>query len=225
LRMLTAVESGGKRYLLRKKPSHTVFSNESCDEVREIMRLAARSGTGERLVQPLMEVGVPLVIGCKTGTTQKEPGTACSHLERACAEEKAAERAKKERKQPFDKTTAGRNCHEFGRTATRPHGRDCYTASMMAFGSVGDPYAVGPRAGEVREVMVFIVVDEPRGEHYYGSQIAGPAVMKVLQEALGLTLDGEPFMDDALPESHSVGEYDLELSEDPVLDALEGEDF
>jgi len=99
---------------------------------------------------------------------------------------------------------------------------------MVAFGSIGDPSAVGPRAGEVREIMTFIVVDEPRGERYYGSQIAGPAVMKVLQEALGLTLDGEPFMDDALPEPHTVGDYDLNLSEDPVLDVLErvqGEGF
>ena len=92
----------------------------------------------------------------------------------------------------------------------------------MAFASIGDPSQPGPRAGETREVMAFIVVDEPRGEHYYGSQIAGPAVMKVLQEALGLTLDGEPFMNDALPGPDSAQGYELELSEDPVLDVLEG---
>ncbi|MDE0892564.1 MAG: penicillin-binding transpeptidase domain-containing protein, partial [Planctomycetota bacterium] len=221
LRVLTSVESGGKRYALQEKPSHTVFSGESCDEVRDIMRMAAQVGTGRRLVEPLMEDGVPLVIGCKTGTTQKEHGTTCSHLERACAEEKAIERGKRDRSESFDSSAVNRDCHEHGRSATPPHEKDCYTASMVAFGSVGDPSAVGPRAGETREVMVFIVVDEPRGERYYGSQVAGPAVIKVLQEALGLTMDGQRFLDGGIPEERGGSAADLELSDYPVLDALE----
>ena len=185
------------------------------------MRLAALSGTGRRLVQPLIEGGVPIVIGCKTGTTQKEHGTACSHLERACAEEKANERGKRARGEVFNEQAAGRDCHEFGRSATPPHTQDCYTASMVAFGSIGDPHAAGPRAGETREVMAFIVVDEPRGERYYGSQIAGPAVMKVLQEALGLTLNGKPILDSEIPLQRGEGAEGLELFESPVMDALE----
>jgi hypothetical protein len=221
LRILSAVESGGKRYTIPEEPSHTVFSTESCDEVRDIMRLAARSGTGMRLIEPLIENGVPIVIGCKTGTTQKEHGTACSHLERACAEEKAQERGKRERGELFDKQAVSRDCYEHGRRATPPHEQDCYTASMVAFGSIGDPHAAGPRAGETREIMTFIVVDEPRGERYYGSQVVGPAVVKVLQEALGLTLDGKPILDSEIPLQRGRGAEELELSESPVMDALE----
>ena len=92
---------------------------------------------------------------------------------------------------------------------------------MVAFGSIGDPNAPGPRAGETRELMTFIVVDEPRGERYYGSQIAGPAVIKVLQEALGLTMNGEPVMDGEIPLQRGVGAEELELFESPVMDALE----
>ena len=69
--------------------------------------------------------------------------------------------------------------------------------------------------------MTFIVVDEPRGERYYGSQVAGPAVMKVLQEALGLTLDGEPLLDAGIPLQRGVGAEELELFESPVMNALE----
>jgi cell division protein FtsI/penicillin-binding protein 2 len=221
LRVLTSVESGGKRYNLQEKPSHTVFSGESCDEVRDIMRMAAQIGTGRRLVQPLMEDGIPLVIGCKTGTTEKVERATCSHLERACAEEKAIERSKRDRSESFDSSAANRDCHEYGQSGTPPHENGCYTSSMVAFGSVGDPSAVGPRAGETREVMVFIVVDEPRGERYYGSQVAGPAVIKVLQEALGLTMDGQRFLDGSIPEERGEGAADLELSDYPVLDALE----
>lgn len=221
LRVISAVESGGKRYVLPEEPSHRVFSTESCDEVRDIMRLAASSGTGMRLVQPLIEGGVPIVIGCKTGTTQKEHGTACSHLERACAEDKANERGKRERGELFNKQAVSRDCHEHGRSATPPHEQDCYTASMFAFGSIGDPYAAGPRAGETREIMTFIVVDEPRGERYYGSQIAGPAVIKVLQEALGLTMGGKAVLDGEIPLQRGRGAEELELSESPVMDALE----
>ena len=221
LRVISAVESGGKRYLIPEEPSHSVFSAESCNEVRDIMRLAALDGTGRRLVQPLIEGGVPIIIGCKTGTTQKEKGTACSHLERSCAQEKAQELAKRDRGELFDKQSVGRDCHEHGRRATPPHEKDCYTASMVAFGSIGDPNTPGPRAGETRELMTFIVVDEPRGERYYGSQIAGPAVIKVLQEALGLTMNGEPVLDGEIPLQRGIGAEELELFESPVMDAIE----
>jgi hypothetical protein len=92
---------------------------------------------------------------------------------------------------------------------------------MFAFGSIGDPHSAGPRAGETREVMTFIVVDEPRGERYYGSQIAGPAVIKVLQEALGLTVNGKPVLDGEIPLERGRTAEELELSESPVMDALE----
>ncbi len=188
---------------------HEVFSSETSHEVREMMRLAARVGTGKRFYQLLKAAGVPLIFGCKTGTTQKEPGTSCAHLELSCSEENIQ---RKRDGLPLH------NCTKHGRTGTRPHSRDCYTASMMAFGSVGDPNAPGPRAGEEREVMVFVVVDEPRGESYYGSQIAGPTVMAVLKEALGLTRNGQPFSE-VIPLAVSVPhEVARGLSEDPVLE-------
>jgi len=69
--------------------------------------------------------------------------------------------------------------------------------------------------------MVFIVVDEPRGKHYYGSQIAGPTTMAVLQEALGLTRNGQTYSK-AIPAAVPVPlEVSRGLSEDPVLEIPE----
>jgi len=175
-----------------------------------MMRLAAQIGTGERLYEELLAEEVPLVWGGKTGTTHKPPKTACAHIELACAEENVERR---KNGQPL------LNCTKEGSVGTPPHSRDCYTASMMAFGSVGDPRGSLPLAGEEHEVMVFIVIEEPRGSKYYGSQIAGPATMAVLREALKLTRDGQP-----LVASHSSDPFTLnvpkaitqELSEDPA---------
>ena len=209
LHVLRGVTRGELEQPVSAGMGHTVFSSEAAHEVREMMRLAAEIGTGKRFFKSLGAAGTPLVFGCKTGTTQKEPGTSCAHLELSCAEENV--QRKRDGLPPV-------NCTEHGRTGTRPHTRDCYTASMVAFGSVGDPSAPGPRAGEEREVMVFVVVDEPRGDLYYGSQIAGPTTMAVLEEALGLTQNGQPFAE-VIPDPVAVPlEVSLGLSEDPVLE-------
>ncbi len=69
--------------------------------------------------------------------------------------------------------------------------------------------------------MVFIVVEEPRGEHYYGSQIAGPAAMAILKEALGLTRNGQTYSK-VIPAAVNVPlEVSRGLSEDPVLEIPE----
>ncbi|MCH2106437.1 MAG: hypothetical protein MK291_07345 [Planctomycetes bacterium] len=209
LHVLRGVSRGAESERVSPRLEHTVFSSEAAHEVREMMRLAARIGTGERFYKSLERSGTPIVFGCKTGTTQKEPKTSCAHLELSCAEENIQ---RKRDGLPLQK------CTEYGRTGTRPHTRDCYTASMVAFGSVGDPSAPGPRAGEEREIMVFVVVDEPRGDLYYGSQIAGPTTMAVLQEALGLTMNGQPLAE-VIPDPVAVPlEVSLGLSEDPVLE-------
>jgi hypothetical protein len=66
------------------------------------------------------------------------------------------------------------------RRLEKPHAR-CYTSSICVFGRVpNDP----------RELMVLIVVDEPRGKERFGSRVAGPAAQRVLAEALGLTHNG-----------------------------------
>ena len=212
LHVLRSVSRGELEQPLSAGPGHVVFSSEASEEVREMMRLAARVGTGERFFKELEATGTPLTFGCKTGTTQKEPGTSCAHLELACSEENVK---RKRDGLPLH------NCTEHGRTGTRPHARDCFTASMMAFGSVGDPKGPMPRAGEEREVMVFVVVEEPRGEHYYGSQIAGPATMAILKEALGLTRNGQPVAE-VIPAAVSVpDDVARGLSEDPVLEIPE----
>ena len=41
-----------------------------------------------------------------------------------------------------------------------------------------------------REVLVLVVVDEPRGARHFGSEIAGPAAVSILKEALGYTHGG-----------------------------------
>ena len=194
---------------------HDVFSSEASHEVREMMRLAARVGTGKRFHQALEAAGTQLIFGCKTGTTQKVDGEPCAHLELSCSEENIQ---RKRDGLPLH------NCTKHGRTGTPPHSGSCYTASMMAFGSVGDPNAPGPWAGEDREVMVFIVVDEPRGDSYFGSQVAGPTAMTVLQEALGLTRNGQPFSR-AIPAAVAVpSEVARGLSEDPVLEIPEDDE-
>jgi len=215
LHVLRGVTRGELEQRVSPGLGHGVFSSEASHEVREMMRLAARVGTGKHFYRSLETAGTPLIFGCKTGTTQKEPGTSCAHLELSCSEENVQ---RKRDGLPLH------NCTERGRTGTRPHSRDCYTASMMAFGSVGELNAPGPRAGEEREVMVFVVVDEPRGDRYYGSQIAGPTTMAVLQEALGLTRNGQPYAS-AVPAAVEVPlEVSLGLSEDPVLEIPELED-
>ena len=172
-----------------------------------MMRLAARIGTGERFYEELGAKEISLVFGCKTGTTQKPEDTACAHIELACAEENVERRRNG---QPL------LNCTKEGKTGTRPHSRDCYTSSMMVFGSVGDPRGSLPLAGERHEVMVFIVIEEPRGKQHYGSQVAGPAAIAVLLEAHHLTHDGQAVEDIISTQTSVPVEVSLGLSEDPV---------
>lgn len=172
-----------------------------------MMRMAARIGTGKRFYQGLEREGIALCFGCKTGTTEKEDGTSCTHIEHACAQENVRRVHEGLEKQ---------NCTQAGRDSARPHAGKCYSASMMVFGSVGDPNGALPIAGTKREVMVLILIDEPRGDSYYGSQVAGPTAIAVLKEALGLTRNGEPWEASApAPQEVPEGLTEL-LSEDPV---------
>jgi hypothetical protein len=50
----------------------------------------------------------------------------------------------------------------------------------------------GAREGDAREVMVLVVADEPRGSKgHFGSQVAGPTAVAILEEALGRTHLGD----------------------------------
>src|SRR5262249_46527667 len=110
-------------------------------------------------------------LGTKTGTAQKVPSELCVHVE-------LAERARWEREGlPITKARL-----DSLSSLEKPHGR-CYTSSICAFGRA---------PGSERELMVLIVVDEPRGKERFGSRVAGPAAQRVLSEALGLTVNGCP---------------------------------
>jgi hypothetical protein len=50
-----------------------------------------------------------------------------------------------------------------------------------------------------REVIVLVVVDEPRGGKKYGADVAGRAAVSILKEALGLTRGGVPTVHDDAP--------------------------
>jgi hypothetical protein len=101
-------------------------------------------------------------MGTKTGTAEKVAGEVCLHAElehnrkHNCRGAKACRRA-----------LVG--VHD-------AHRGPCYTSSMCVFGRV---------PGTEREILVLVVVDEPRGGKKFGAEVAGPAAIAVLEEALG----------------------------------------
>ena len=65
---------------------------------------------------------------------------------------------------------------------SKPHRGNCYTSSICLFGRLpGDP----------RELLVFVVAEEPTRKERFGSRVAGPAAARILTEALGMTANGE----------------------------------
>ncbi|MDP6538471.1 MAG: penicillin-binding transpeptidase domain-containing protein [Planctomycetota bacterium] len=174
LRLVRGVERGGEAYLLQTPRPRRVLSAAACAEVRDMMARAAEYGTGRHLSAREAELGTPLVLGAKTGTAQKVAGEVCLHLELERNEHNASLAREDPAWVPFGALA--------GRPSPHP-GRSCYTSSIALVGSV---------AGEGREVFVLVVVDEPRGREKFGSRVAGPAAIKLLKEALGLTRAGHP---------------------------------
>lgn len=181
LTLVSAVSQAGTRLALEPAPGTRVFSSRTCELVRDMMRLGAREGTGREVRATFLRT-LEQTLGCapeegsfdlgtKTGTAQKVPSEQCVHVE-------LAERARWE----AAGLPATRARVEALRRIEKPHGR-CYTSSICAFGRA--PHSE-------RELMVLIVVDEPRGKLHFGSQVAGPAAERVLAEALGLTRNGAP---------------------------------
>jgi len=166
-RLASAVECGGEAYGLPIPAGVRVFSRAACAEVRAMMELGAEIGTGRRLRSRLADPEVPLVLASKTGTAEKVASETCLHLELERNRANAA-------LAPGDPGWIGA-----GELAARPrpHRRACYTSSIAVLGRV---------PGEEREVLVLVVIDEPRGKMKYGSEVAGPAAMEILAEALGL---------------------------------------
>ncbi len=166
LRIVRGLELDQERYECSLEPGERVFSEDTANKVRQMMRLGSQIGTGDDL-RPLFEKhlaawagrdidGLDFDFGTKTGTAQKVPTEVCLHVELGLQQG----------------TSTG---------VEKPH-KSCYTSSICVFGS---------RPGDDRELMVLVVVDEPRGEKRFGAQVAGPAAEKILSEALGLTKSGE----------------------------------
>jgi cell division protein FtsI/penicillin-binding protein 2 len=161
LALIEAVEQGGVRRTIPLADPKRVFSSHTCEEVREMMRMGAREGTGKKVYCPYLEMGT------KTGTAEKVRVEVCLHAEllhnlvHGCRGAKACRKA-----------LVG---------AHDAHRGPCYTSSMCAFGRL---------PGTEREVMVLVVVDEPRGSLKFGADVAGPAAVAILEEALGSRRDG-----------------------------------
>lgn len=161
LTLVEAVDQGSRHEPLGlPEPSQPVFRPQTCETVRSMMQSGARFGTGK---------GVrcdELVMGTKTGTAQKVGNEVCLHTELDYQRSLAHGGARRTREDL---------------RAHKPHAGSCYTCSMCTWGRLPDSQ---------REVMVLVVVDEPRGVRHYGSEIAGPAAVSILKEALGYTHGG-----------------------------------
>ena len=179
LTLLASVAQGAREHEVPRPAGERMFSPETCEEVRAMMRLGAREGTGrefgaafrESLSAALGSEPGPgaFDVGTKTGTAQKVPSELCVHVELAA-------RARLER----EGLPATAERVPALQRLEKPHAR-CYTSSICAFGRA---------PGSERELMVLVVVDEPRGKERFGGRVAGPAAERVLAEALGLTVNG-----------------------------------
>ena len=70
--------------------------------------------------------------------------------------------------------------------------------------------AVGRNFGSDSDTLVLVVVEEPRRGGKFGSDVAGPTAIALLEEALGWTAGGEALVDDVVP-----GFAPLERAEGP----------
>lgn len=164
LNVLSAVEMDGERCPVEPSAGHRVFREATCAQVRAMMAVGAEVGTGRHIARP------DIVMATKTGTAQKVPTEVCAHVE-------GVERARCAAEQIPWSTERYRAL----RGAKKPHAH-CYTSSMCIVGSL---------PGDERELLVLVVVDEPRGKQKYGSKVAGPAAAAILAEALGRTRGGD----------------------------------
>lgn len=196
LRLLESVHVNG-RWIPVPPPAPTrVFREDVCADVRDMMRLGARVGTGRKFWRPDIDMGT------KTGTAQKVAAELCTHVETQATRElgrapRAAERAQLRKLEP-------------------PHQGGCYTSSMCVFGSTA-PDLPGGVGG--RELMVLVVVEEPTKGGKFGAQVAGPAAMAILEEALGLTRQGHAPVPAVLGEFAPLAPETLEAAA-PLLGEL-----
>jgi cell division protein FtsI (penicillin-binding protein 3) len=164
LRMVREVRQGRRTWGIDPAPEVRVLSSKACSQTLAMMRTGALEGTGRRMVGSgaLEELSW---FGSKTGTTEKEAGVACSHLE--------AEHHLRHRQEGSDCSRAcyaslrGKSAHRFS----------CYTSSMCLIGRLTP---TSP------QVLVLVVVDERGKGPRYGADVAGPAAVRLLRRALRL---------------------------------------
>lgn len=169
LRLLSSVEQHDVVYDVPEAPKRPrVFTAETCNQVREMMTMGAQVGTGRELFDERVAMGT------KTGTTEKVRTELCLHVELQHNSDQQDERQR-------DGHVCNKSCRKALHQVAKPHKRSCYTSSICAFGRM---------PGTERELMVLLVVDEPRSGEKYGSRVAGPAARDILFEALGVTRDG-----------------------------------
>ncbi len=168
LRLVSEVEQNGLAYSVPAKQGiDNVFAQDTCNEVREMLYMGARIGTGKALFDERV------LMGTKTGTSQKVHTELCLHNE-------LQHNLDLQDDPNRDAHVCNKKCRRALHSLPKPHD-DCYTSSICAFGRL---------PGTERDVMVLLVVDEPTGKAKYGSQVAGPAAKAILHEALGLTRGG-----------------------------------
>jgi cell division protein FtsI/penicillin-binding protein 2 len=198
LSLVRAIHQEGDRHELEPTPLNRVFSQKTCDEVLAMMAVGAEEGTG-RHVAAKDDVPELEWIGTKTGTTEKTKTEVCLH-----------EQFSHRQDHREDGTSCPRACREAAlKPGVRQHKMKCYTSSMCAVG----------RLPEGKDVMVFIVVEEPRKGGRFGSDIAGPTTIRVLRRALGLAPKfGTPII---APLSPTPSAPTFDVAETPWLDDIE----
>ncbi|TAJ16160.1 MAG: hypothetical protein EPO68_11540, partial [Planctomycetota bacterium] len=169
--LLTSVGQNGREERVAREPfdpaRDQIFSVDTSRLVREMMVLGAREGTGRTVCGARDD----LWVATKTGTAEKVRGEMCVHAYGA-ALDRAAKKGRGVTKQEYQAL----------RAAGPAHGGSCYTSSMAM---------LGRRAEGGREVFVLVVVDDPTKGGHYGSGVAGPAALAILDEAVGTTRRGE----------------------------------
>ncbi|MFT7074985.1 MAG: hypothetical protein ACJA0P_000985 [Planctomycetota bacterium] len=174
LRLLRSMERDGEIYDYDLGPGKQVIDESACRKVREMMAMGANIGTGRNIAADSMQPEFEWV-GTKTGTTEKVGSELCVHLEL----DALAEAARKE-------TAWTRELRAKLRSVPKPHRRTtCYTSSICAAGrAVVD--------GEVREIMVLLVAEDPVGKERFGSRVTGPTAMALLRQAFGFDRTAKP---------------------------------
>ena len=185
LRLLKEVSQGGNVWPIELEPEERVFTPDACAQVLTMLEVGAKEGTGSRVAGggALAELSW---FGSKTGTTEKEEGVPCSHLE--------AEHQLHHKEQG---TACSSACFRTLR-GKRAHPHSCYTSSMCLMGRLTQD---GPM------ILVLVVADERGKGPRYGADVAGPAAVHLLRLALGLDrVRGEVRQ---APERLTADAYDL----------------